>query len=69
VSLPTLLLAAGGFLDVLGAIVGVMLALAGLAVAFLGLVAMTEGVPRRGGAGLLIGLLVAALGGWLIGVW
>ena len=63
------LLVAGGFLDVLGTIAGVMLALAGLAVAFLGLVAVTEGAPRRGGGGILVGLLAAAAGCWLIGVW
>ncbi len=61
-------LAAGGFLDVIGSVVGVMLALAGLALAFMGLIAMTEGAPKRGGGGLLAGLGLAVLGCWLLGV-
>ena len=59
--------AAGGFLDVLGTIGGVLLGLAGLAVAFMGLIAMTEGAVKRGGSGLVVGLALAAVGCWLVG--
>ena len=63
----TCLVAAGGFLDVLGTIGGVLLGLAGLAVAFMGLIAMTEGSLKRGGGGLVVGLALATVGCWLVG--
>lgn len=59
---------AAGFAEVFSLVVGVILALAGLAVALMGGIAMTEGVRRRGGAGLVVGLLLVAAGLWLIGM-
>ena len=43
-------------------------ALTGLSAVLMGLIAMTEGAGKRGAGGLVGGLLVAALGCWMLGV-
>ena len=56
------------FGDVFGAVVGVILGLAGLATSFMCLMAISEGVVKRGTAGLAAGLVLLGVGLWLAGV-
>ena len=59
---------AASFGEVLGIVVGVILALAGMAVAVMAVFAMIEGAVRRGLHALIAGLIVLAVGLWMIGV-
>ncbi|MFV1959889.1 MAG: hypothetical protein ACC662_10825 [Planctomycetota bacterium] len=55
------------FLDFFPVVVGVLCALSGLGIVLMGLIAVAGRRPRRGGLGALAGLLLLALGLWLVG--
>ena len=55
------------FGGVLGTVVGVLLGLAGLATSLMCLMAIAEGVVKRGSVGLIAGLALLGGGLWLVG--
>ncbi len=57
-----------GFLDVFEIVIGVLLSLTGLGVVLMGLIAVAAGGWRRGAVGAVVGVLLTALGFWLVGV-
>lgn len=56
------------FVDVFQIVLGVLMALCGLGLLLMGLLALADRVWRSGGLGALSGLVLFAVGLWLVGV-
>lgn len=57
-----------GFLHVFEIVIGVLLSLTGLGLVLMGLIAVAAGTWRRGSLGAVAGVVLTAVGFWLVGV-